>query len=131
MDDNTFKLWSLVISLISSLGLGIIGYFTVKANINAQADAKAAAKATADVKSTLAETTTVTRQGIDEIKAVTHKTHALVNGAAGTQMKLTWLALQRLADVTHSEDDRRLADEAHILYESHLSEARQSESYTA
>ncbi len=71
------------------------------------------------VKEDLRDTNAVQSDKLDSMAKVNNATHALVNSAMGVQLKLTALALGRVADMTHSPADVRAADEAERLYEEH------------
>jgi len=54
------------------------------------------------------------------IEQVTHDTHTLVNSNMGVQLKLNMLVTQRMANITHAQDDIAAAEIAKLAYEEHI-----------
>ncbi len=83
---------------------------------NAEKAAESARQAAADhaetVKITLADTNAVTDEKLAGLAAVADATHTLVNNAMSQQLKITAIALRRVADLTKSNDDATAADAA-------------------
>lgn len=126
MDEYTFQTLSLLIGLVSTLGLAFIGYLTAQANRNAEDAARIAEDAagratlaTAEVRATLAETTVATASRLSHLAAVAQDTHTLVNSSYGTQLAVGLAALERIAALTGDPNDRRLADDARARLEEH------------
>ena len=109
MDDNTFKVLSLTIGTVSTLGLAAISTLGVVANANAK-----------KVKTTLAETTAETTKQIAHLTVVGEATHTLVNSNMGAQLRISAVALRSLADITKKPRDVAIADEAERLLADHM-----------
>lgn len=60
---------------------------------------------------------------LDSLAVVAHATHGLVNGQMGIQLKISSIALRRVADLTGHADDCKAADLAERSFREH--EAKQ------
>jgi Xaa-Pro aminopeptidase len=103
---------SILLAIIGSVG----GYFIARAS---KAADKAAVQAE-EVKETLADSLTKTTDTLRQIKTTGEITHQLVNGSLTAQMKLTAVALRRVADVTKDPDDVTAADLAEKAMAEHI-----------
>ena len=90
--------------------------------------ARAAATAVSEVKQTLVDTTSATAEQLKGLAVTADSNqrmgiaiHTLVNSDMSRQLHITWLALQRVADMTKDPEDIRVAVEAKQLYDSHQS----------
>ncbi len=90
---------------------------------DARTDAQTAARKVREVKETLAETTDNTDQKLDGLAKVALATHTLVNSAMSEQLRLTAVALRRIADLTEGRpshaQDLKDAEAAEGLLKSH------------
>lgn len=56
----------------------------------------------------------------EENGKVADKTHALVNSAMATQLRISSIALRRLADISKIPDDLKAAELAQTAYDQHM-----------
>lgn len=81
--------------------------------------AKVAASKVEEVKRTLASTAQETGKVLSGIVDVTKATHVLVNSSFSAQLKISALALRRIADLTEHVEDIRAAEVAERLHREH------------
>jgi hypothetical protein len=72
-----------------------------------------------EVKMKLETTDSDTKEKLDVIKVVADKTHDLVNGAMSAQLKISAVALRRVADLSKHESDTTAADLAERALSEH------------
>jgi hypothetical protein len=85
---------------------------------------KAAAVQVSEVKKTLDDNTQATAAKLEGLHDVAVATHTLVNSNMGNQLKISALALRRIADMTKHQDDEMAAALAEGLLAEHM--ARQA-----
>lgn len=111
-----------VLSLLGTAVSGVIAVFVAKANANAKTAAIAADDAALkvdEVKEDLRENTVASAQSMADLKKVTKDVHTLVNANMGAQLKISALALRRVADLTKHQDDVAAAELAEQLLTAH------------
>jgi len=92
----------------------------VQASVAAGARSIVAESKVEGVRTTLITSNVVTSNKLNNISNVLDSTHILVNRNYGNQLKLTEIALRRLAQVTKEPEDFAAADEALKLYKEHM-----------
>lgn len=149
MDENTFKLLSLVLSVVSTLGLAYIAYLGQVANKNVlqsagiataqQRQTTAAVKAVeatlvgnatetkaavTTVAETLVQANNAANQKLAEIDGTTRATHILVNSAHGAALLAALDARKTVRMLTKNPQDIPEADkrvkEAQRMYDDHM-----------
>ncbi len=111
-----------LLSLLSTLISGIIAYYLRALNIQAEQTARAAEQAvvaTEKVATVLAVNTADTTVALNEIRHTGNATHLLVNSAMSRQLKISAIALRRVAELTGHPDDVEAARLAEISYHDH------------
>lgn len=119
------------LSLIGTVFGGVLTYYMARmtqqnalaakqAEIAAVKVAEVAGKAHA-VKEALQATTTMTQDKLDGLAQVAADTHTLVNSSFAAQLKLTALAMRRIAELTHAPEDVEAAEVAERLFRGHQS----------
>lgn len=103
-------------TLLTTIASGVIAVYMAK--LNRKADV-AAAK-TEEVKETLAEVSEHTEVKLSEMSIVARDTHTLVNANMGRQLKISAVALRRVADITNDADDISAAEDAESIYQEHM-----------
>lgn len=106
-------------ALIAAVLAGFLAW--IKASVDRSAE-KAAVKV-AEVKTTLDRTTKAADIKFDELAKVTSATHTLVNSNMSAQLKISSVALHRVAELTNHPDDIKAAKFAEEAYMEH--EAKQ------
>lgn len=108
----------------SLLITGFMAYLMARLN----QEAKRAAVQVTEVKTELRRTTHNTEVKLDEISDISREvkktgdaTHTLVNGSFTVQLKISLIALERLAEITGNPKDIEAAKIAHDQYDQHLS----------
>ena len=81
----------------------------------------AAAEKVAEVKSTLDKGNDITARKLEDLSTLAHSTHQLVNSAMSNQLKITAIALGRIATMTGDPKDQDTAKLAENAYQEHLS----------
>lgn len=89
--------------------------------------AEGAAKLVAQVATTADEATRDTAAKLDGLALVADKTHSLVNSNMGTQLRISAVALRRIADLTNEGEDKNIADAAEALLAEHLAKQAQAD----
>ena len=59
------------------------------------------------------------RSYLNGLLGVTNDTHALVNSSMGVQLRVSWLALKRVAELTGHPDDREAAEASSRMLDEH------------
>lgn len=111
-----------ILSLLGTAVSGVIAVFVAKANASAKNAAVAADDAAykvEEVRQELKETTATSAEAMAELKTVTNDTHTLVNANMGAQLKISALALRRLAEYTKHPDDVAAAELSEDLLSEH------------
>lgn len=129
--DRTTAVIAAVGAIAVTVGLIAQIFLQVLARQDAARVAAAAAAKVEITKATLAASTSKVDAKLDGIAAValdTQKTgeqvHTLVNSNMGVQLRISMIALKRLADLTKDPDDIAAAEQATKLYREH--EAKQA-----
>ena len=78
-----------------------------------------AAAKVAEVKTTLDENTARTDEKLQSISKTTEAVHVLVNSSMSAQLKISMIALHRVAELTHHPEDIAAADLAEKLFREH------------
>jgi hypothetical protein len=107
---------AIVISAVTALGIAYIGYLTTVANESA----RTAAQRTEVVAEKLDTSTSQVSASITQVGGELDKIHTLVNSSHGVQLRMTYIALERLAHFTKDDLDKEAASEAKRLYEEHM-----------
>jgi len=82
--------------------------------------AEKAATKVEEVKQELSASTTATNGKLDEIQKVGEENHVLLNSNMGAQLKISSVALHRIADLTKHPDDIAAAELAESLLSEHV-----------
>lgn len=121
-DEVTINIATGVLTLIGTMFTGIMSYLMMRLN---QKTDRAAATAN-EVKETLATTTERHEHKLGAIAKTTaenkvqgEEIHRLVNGQMSVQLRVSWLAMKRIADLTGDEEDGKLALLAQEAYTNH------------
>lgn len=104
---TTYAWLSPVLQFLSATVTAVIAFFMWKVSRDTKDIPKAAA---------------IVSEKVDKLAVVADATHALTNSAMLGQLRLTYVAFQRIADLTKEEADMRAADEAKRLYDEHKSQ---------
>jgi short subunit fatty acids transporter len=107
---DTVQIVNALCNLAVALVVPYIAYLTLKQNQKA----KEVAVKVAEVKQTLETKSETTEKKLDEI-------HVAVNGAMSSQMKISAVALRRVADLSKHADDIAAAELAEKTYQDHMS----------
>lgn len=94
MSESTIALIAVAITAVANVVLQVMAHFRV-----------------AEVKETLARTTTVVDGKLNELALVASATHILVNSNMAAQLKISAVALRRLADLSRLADLPQYADD--------------------
>jgi hypothetical protein len=109
---------SLIGSLIALLGTMFSGYMAFKmAQLNASQ--KEAAVEVVKVKETLAASTVAADEKMNSLAKVADATHTLVNSSMSAQLKISAVALRRIAELTKNPEDDAAAKLAEKLDKEH------------
>jgi uncharacterized protein (TIGR02588 family) len=107
---DTVQIVNALCNLVVAIVVPYLAYLTLRQNQKA----KEVAVKVAEVKTTLETTSEVNTHKLDEI-------HTLVNGAMASQMKISAVALRRVADLSKHADDIAAAELAEKTYRDHMS----------
>jgi hypothetical protein len=120
---DTVQIVGLVLSFLTAVFTGLMGYLMAKLKSGQQAAAtevRAAAVEVAAVKTTLADNAETQARTLDNIAAVTHDTHTLVNNNMGVALHVNKVNARRLAVLPGATaEDHAAADMADRLYAEH------------
>ena len=110
----TDVVWQALIAAFVTLALAWMAQRTKKAVEKGAEESKEAAGAAAgkveDVKQTLDESTTATTAKLSQLEHIATSTHTLVNSNMSAQLKISAVALHRIAELTKHPDDIAAAD---------------------
>lgn len=119
IDDNTVKVLTLIFTAITTLGLAVLSYLTLKANLASQQAAKIAntsavaqeinanqvrtvlAKSTADAKEATKEVKETLELATKNTDTKLNAIHTLVNSSHGIALLATVTALEEVVELTH------------------------------
>jgi len=127
--------WSVIIGAVFlgliQLATLFVNYFREKAKIKREqelADRVEAVKAQAEVAAKLLKTNTAANVNkLDAIAVTGEKTHALVNSAMAAQLRVTAVALRRIADVSGNAADMEAAELAEKNLADHQEKQKRSD----
>ena len=117
---NIIQILIVIFSLVGTIFTGVMVYFMSKIN-KKQEDAAVKVE---QVKSVLETTQLSGTKKMDILVKVANDTHTLVNSNMGVQLKISAVALRRVANLTKEPDDIAAADLAEKALSSH--EAKQT-----
>lgn len=103
------SVWSAVITVT---GLIVVAWMNQRA-------AEKAARKVEDVKKTLEKTTASANKKLDAISKTGEAVHVLVNSSMSAQLKISMIALRRVAELTSNHDDVAAAELAEKLFREH------------
>lgn len=106
--DQWFEIIKILLQSATVLGLAWIGVIHVRTH---KSQIQAATKVE-EVRTTLESSTARTDTKLDEV-------HHLVNGAMGSQLKITAMLAKRLADISGHADDIKAAEMAQTAWAEH------------
>jgi len=108
--------WQALIAGAVALGLG----YMQRQNRNAIVKVgKEAAEHVNEVKDTLADNTDATNKQLKEISNTGKAVHTLVNSSMSAQLKISAVALRRIAVISKDQEDVKAADLAERLFHEH------------
>lgn len=120
----TIAMYALISSIVTAILSAIVAILIAWLNYKQETRAKALVTATTEVKETLQTNTAIVTQDMAQLKEVTDKTHAAVNGSMGIAMRLAWTQADRIACLTGDPADVALATQAKEAYQSHEESTR-------
>lgn len=113
---------SVILGLISSIAgivtaviSGMLAYYLARL----KHDSEQAALAVKEVAATLKVTTKETDDKLEDIQKTGNAVHVLVNSAMSSQLRVSAVALRRIADLTKHPDDAAAADLAENAHREH------------
>jgi len=113
------------VQLLTPLAIAILTMINVIAAKMSANRALAAQLATVEVKSALEIHNNRMDNKMDTLQATSDATHTLVNNAMAVQLRITAIALRRLAELTNSPTDIQAATEADKFLEIHMAKQAQ------
>ena len=103
--DPTTK-WIVVITVVA---LAVTAVANVILQVLARLDAAKTAKKVEEVKETLEVEKAATTEKLNDIAKVADATHTLVNSSMSAQLKISAVALRRIAELTNHPEDKAAA----------------------
>src|ERR1051326_998852 len=94
---------------LTPIAVGVFAVWQKRAMDSARIDRNEVKKATEEVRVKLEETNQETAKALNEIAVTGNNVHTLVNSNMGVQLKISAVALRRVAELTKNKNDEAAA----------------------